>query len=220
MRAYQKSLLDPAQITIVLIDHESQVFFGMDGDSRGSLLNAAAGLAGTAKTFHIPIILSGVEEDILSGPLAAQVRSVYPAATPIRRSAINAWEDKKFKTAVAATQKKKLLIAGLWTEVCVALPSLAAMEDGYEVYVVTDACASCSSLAHQTALQRVIQAGAKPVTWQACILELQRDWDNKDTGEAVAAILEEHGGAYGLGADHTHTVIGGTVGGDFSYRQK
>lgn len=212
MRAYQKSLLDPAQVAIILIDHESQVFFGMDGDCRSTLLGAAAGLAGAAKTFQIPMLLSGVEADIFSGPLAGQVHSVYPAVTPIRRWAINAWEDKKFKSAVAATQKKKLLIAGLWTEVCVALPALSAMEDGYEVYVVTDACASCSNQAHQTALQRVIQAGARPVTWQACILELQRDWDNKDTCQAVAAILQEHGGAYGLGADHTHSVIG-AVGG-------
>jgi len=216
MRAYQQSLLDPTQIAIVLIDHESQVFFGMDGDCRHSLLNAAAGLARTAKAFYIPIILSGVEEDILSGPLAGKVHSVYPGITPIRRSAINAFEDKKFKSAVAATQKKKLLIAGLWTEVCVALPTLSAMEDGYEVYVVTDACASCSNQAHQTALQRVIQAGARPVTWQACVLELQRDWENKDTCQAVAAILQDHGGAYGLGASDTHTVIGGTVGGIFS----
>ena len=207
MRAYQKSLLDPAEIAVTLIDHEPQMYFGVEGACRDSVLNAATGLAKTAKAFQIPLILSTVEANTFSGPLVSKVQTVYPDITPIDRTTLNAWEDPKFKAAVEATQKKKLLIAGLWTEVCVALPALSLIEDGYEVYVVADASAGSSRQAHQMALQRMIQAGAKPVTWQAVLLELQRDWANKDTYQTVTAIIREHGGAYGLGLEYASAMI-------------
>lgn len=207
MRNYQKSLLDPSEVAILLIDHEPQMFFGVESDCRSSVLNAVTGLAKTAQIFNIPIILSTVEAKTFSGPLVSKVQSVYPDITPIDRTTLNAWEDTNFQNAVKATKKKKLIIAGLWTEVCVALPTLAAIEDGYEIYVVADASAGSSKQAHQMALQRVIQAGAKPVTWQASLLEMQRDWANKDTYQAVMTVIQEHGGAYGLGVEYVNAMI-------------
>jgi len=207
MRAYQKSLLDPSQVVIALIDHEPQMYFGVESDCRNAVLNSVTGLAKTAKAFNIPIILSTVEANIFSGPLVNKVQSVFPDIMPIDRTALNAWEDKKFKAAVQATGRKKLLLAGLWTEVCVTLPALSAMEDGYEIYAVADASAGSSKQAHQMAMQRLIQAGAKPVTWQATLLEMQRDWANKDTYQVVTDIIREHGGAYGLGLEYASTFI-------------
>jgi len=207
MRAYQKSLLDPSQVVIALIDHEPQMYFGVEGDCRNAVLNAVIGLAKTAKAFNIPIILSTVEANTFSGPLVNKVQSVFPDIVPIDRTTLNAWEDKNFKTAVQATKRKKLLLAGLWTEVCVTLPALSAMEDGYEIYAVADASAGSSKQTHQMAMQRLIQAGAKPVTWQATLLEMQRDWANKDTYQVVTDIIREHGGAYGLGLEYASTFI-------------
>ena len=207
MRAYQKSLLDPSQVVIALIDHEPQMYFGVESDCRNAVLNAVIGLAKTAKAFNIPIILSTVEANTFSGPLVNKVQCVFPDIMPIDRTTLNAWEDKKFKTAVQATGRKKLLLAGLWTEVCVTLPALSAMEDGYEIYAVADASAGSSKQTHQMAMQRLIQAGAKPVTWQATLLEMQRDWANKDTYQVVTDIIREHGGAYGLGLEYASTFI-------------
>ena len=207
MRNYQKSLLDPTQITILLIDHEPQMFFGVESTYRNSVLNAVTGLAKTAQTFQVPIILSTVEANTFSGPLISKVQNVFPNITPIDRTTLNAWEDANFQAAVKQTKRKKLVIAGLWTEVCVAFPALSALEDGYEVYVVTDASAGSSKEAHQTAILRMVQAGAKPVTWQSVLLELQRDWANKDTYQAVMDIIGEHGGAYGLGVEYANAMI-------------
>jgi nicotinamidase-related amidase len=207
MRAYQKSLLDPTQVAILLIDHEPQMFFGVESDRRTSVLNAVTGLAKTAKAFGIPLVLSTVEANKFSGPLVSKVQAVAPEIVPIDRTTLNAWEDPNFRAAVDKTKRKKLILAGLWTEVCVALPTLSALEDGYEVYVVADASAGSSKQAHNMAMQRVIQAGAKPLTWQATMLELQRDWANKDTYQAVTDICKEHGGAYGLGLEYANAMI-------------
>ncbi len=207
MREYKKSLLDPQDVVFLLIDHEPQMFFGVESTSRTAVLNAVTGLAKTAQAFQIPIILSTVEANTFSGPLVSKVQSVYPDITPIDRTTLNAWEDKNFNKAVKDTKRKKLVIAGLWTEVCVTLPALAALEDGYEVYFVADASAGSSKEAHQMAIQRMIQAGAKPLTWMAALLELQRDWANKETYQAVTAIVQDHGGAYGLGLEYANTMI-------------
>lgn len=207
MRAYQKSLLGPEQVAICLIDHEPQMFFGVESASRNEVLNAITGLAKTAKALNVPIVLSTVEAQKFSGPLVSRVQAVFPNITPIDRTALNAWEDQNFRKAVDQTKCRKLLLAGLWTEVCVALPALSAMEDGYEVYVVADACAGSSCQAHDMAMQRMIQAGARPVTWQACLLEMQRDWANKDTYQAVTAVVKECGGAYGLGLEYAQSMV-------------
>jgi len=207
MRAYQNSLLDPTQAVIALIDHEPQMFFGVESDCRNSVLNSVVGLAETAKAFGVPVILSTVEANTFSGPLVSKVQNVFPDIVPIDRTTLNAWEDTNFKKAVKKTGRKKLLLAGLWTEVCVTFPALSAIEDGYEVYVVADASAGSSKQAHQIALQRLVQAGAIPITWQATLLELQRDWANKDTYQAVTTVIKQYGGAYGLGMEYANALI-------------
>jgi nicotinamidase-related amidase len=207
MRAYQKSLIDPEQVVVALIDHEPQMFFGVESATRGSVLNNVTGLAKAAKVFNVPIVLSTVEATKFSGPLVSTIQNIYPDITPIDRTTLNAWEDQNFRKAIDATGRKKILLAGLWTEVCVALPTLSAIEDGYEVFVVADASAGSSKQAHKMAIARVIQAGAKPVTWQAAMLEMQRDWANKDTYAAVNAVVKQHGGAYGLGLEYANALI-------------
>lgn len=207
MREYQKVLLDPTQVVICLIDHEPQMFFGVESIGRNTVLNAVTGLAKTATVFDIPIILTTVEAKTFSGPLVSKVQEVYPNITPIDRTTLNAWEDKNFKDAVNATGKKRIILAGLWTEVCVALPALSALSDGYQVYIVTDASAGSSKEAHDMAIQRMIQAGAIPVTWQAALLEMQRDWANKETYQKVMDVIGAHGGAYGLGVEYVNAMI-------------
>lgn len=207
MRAYKKSLLDPEDVVFLLIDHEPQMFFGVEGACRTSVQNAVTAMAKTAQVFQIPIILSTVEANTFSGPLISQVQKVYPDITPIDRTTLNAWEDKNFNKAVKDTKRKKLIIAGLWTEVCVTLPALSALEDGYEVYFVADASAGSSKQAHQMAIQRMVQAGAKPLTWMATLLEMQRDWANKETYQAVTTLVQAHGGAYGIGLEYANAMI-------------
>lgn len=207
MRAYPNALIDPSEIAVCLIDYEPQMFFGVGSTCRTSVMNAVTGLAKSAQVFQVPVILSTVEAKTFSGPLYSKVQSVYPEITPIDRTTLNAWEDQKFQQAVAKTGKKKLVIAGLWTEVCVAFPALCAIEDGYEVYVVADASAGSSKAAHNMAMQRMIQAGVKPLTWQAFLLEMQRDWANKETYPAVTSVITEYGGVYGLGLEYAKAMI-------------
>ncbi len=207
MRNYPNSLIDPSQVVICLIDHEPQMLFGVEGACRLAVINGVVGLTKTAQAFGIPIVFSTVEAAAFSGPLLSKVQAVYPDLAPIDRTTLNAWEDQNFKNAVHQTGRRKLLLAGLWTEVCVALPVLAAIEDGYEVYVAADACAGSSRQAHEIAMQRMIQAGAKPVTWQAALLEMQRDWANKDTYNAVTQIVKDHGATYGVGLDYAAAMV-------------
>lgn len=207
MRAYQNVLLDPSQAVICLIDHEPQMFFAVESSQRSGVMNAVTGLAKTAKIFGIPLILTTVEAFTFSGPLFAKVQSVFPDVVPIDRTTLNAWEDKKVKSAIEKTGRKKLLLAGLWTEVCVTLPALSATEDGYDVCVVADASAGSSREAHNMALQRMINAGVTPLTWQAAMLEMQRDWADKATYQQVLDVVTEHGGVYGIGVDYVNTMV-------------
>lgn len=207
MRNYQKELLDPSQVAICIIDEQPQMFFGVESTERLPLMNAVTGLAKAAQIFQIPVILSTVEALTFSGPLYSKIQSVYPQQMPIDRTTLNAWEDKNFRNAIAATGKRKLLFAGLWTEVCVTLPVLCAIADGYEAYVVTDASAGASKEAHNMAILRMTQAGAKPLTWQAAFLEMQRDWANQETYEPVVQLMMEYGGTYGLGLEYALAMV-------------
>jgi nicotinamidase-related amidase len=120
---------------------------------------------------------------------------------------MNAWDDQNFVAAIKATGRKKIVLAGLWTETCVALGTIQALHDGYEIYVVEDCCGDVSQLAHDNAMKRVIQAGAKPVTSLSVMLELQRDWAQKDTYDAVMDIVKTHYGAYGVGVEYVYTMV-------------
>lgn len=170
------SLLTPDNCTIIFIDHQPQMTFGVTSIDRQTLLNNTVGLAKAAKIFNVPVILTTVETKSFSGNMWPQLLELFPGQEPIERTSMNSWEDKKFVEAVEKTGRKKLVIAALWTEVCLAFPAIQAMEAGYEVYAVDDACGGTSEVAHRCAMQRVVQAGAVPVTWQQVLLELQRDW--------------------------------------------
>ncbi|MDR3263398.1 MAG: hydrolase [Clostridiales bacterium] len=199
MRNYKQALLDPTDCVLLVVDHQPQMYFGVEEKSRSCIMNAVKGLTRAASIFQVPTVMSTVTANTFAGPMYEEILNVFAGHHPIDRTAINAWEDVRVKKAVADTKRKKLIIAGLWTEVCVALPALSAIQDGYEVYIVTDACGGASKEAHDQAIARMLQKGATPLTWQAVLLEFQRDWADKTTYAAVTALLEECGGAYGLG---------------------
>ncbi|MFB6605265.1 hydrolase [Streptomyces noursei] len=201
-------LLTPDNCAVLFVDHQPQMFFGTGSGDRTAIINSTVGLAKAAKTFDVPVVLSTVAAESFSGPILPQLADVFPDQEIVDRTSMNAWEDAAFVEAVKATARKKIVIAGLWTEVCVVLPALSALTQGYEVYVVTDASGGVSPQAHEHAVQRMIQAGAVPVTWLQVLLELQRDWARTETYVPVTEVVKQHGGAYGLGLVYAQAVIG------------
>ncbi|MGW1162829.1 hydrolase [Streptomyces sp. NPDC002513] len=201
-------LLTPDNCAVLFVDHQPQMFFGTGSGDRTAIINSTVGLAKSAKAFDVPVVLSTVAAETFSGPIMPQLPAVFPDLPIYDRSTMNAWEDAAFVEAVKATGRKKLVIAGLWTEVCIVLPTLSAIAQGYEVYVVTDACGGVTPEAHEHAIQRMIQAGAVPVTWVQVLLELQRDWARTETYVPVSEVVKEHGGAYGLGMVYAQAVMG------------
>jgi len=203
----EKGLLTPDNCVVALIDHQPQMMFGVANFDRQSIINNTVALAKAARVFEVPVVLTSVETKSFSGNLWPQILAVFPEQPAIERSSMNPWDDKNFVAAIKATGRKKLVLAGLWTEVCVAFPSVQAIHDGYEVYVVEDCCGDVSQLSHDNAMKRVIQAGAKPVTSLQVMLEFQRDWAEKDTYDAVMDIVKTHYGAYGVGVEYAYTMV-------------
>lgn len=205
----EKGLLTPDNCVVALIDLQPQMLFGVSGADRQAIVNNNTALAKSAKVFGVPLVVSTVETKSFSGYMWPQISAIVPDHTPIERSTMNAWEDQLFVSAVQATGRKKIVLAGLWTETCVALPTIQAMHDGYDIYVVEDCCGDVSELAHRNAMQRVIQAGAKPVTALSVMLEWQRDWAARETYDAVMDIVRTHFGAYGAGVEYAYTMVHG-----------
>ncbi|HEY9329728.1 MAG TPA: hydrolase [Streptomyces sp.] len=201
-------LLTPDNCAVLFVDHQPQMFFGTGSGDRTAIINSTLGLAKAARVFDVPVVLSTVAAESFSGPIMPQLAAVFPGQEIIDRSTMNAWEDVAFVEAVKATGRKKLVIAGLWTEVCVVLPTLSAIAQGYEVYVVTDASGGVSPQAHEHAIQRMVQGGAIPVTWVQVLLELQRDWARTESYVPVTEVVKEHGGTYGLGLVYAQAVMG------------
>ena len=202
-----KQLLNADDHTLILIDHASQMAFAVNSQPVENLRNNTVGLAKSAKLFEVDTIVTTVAEKSFSGPLFPGLRKVFPDTSKyIDRTTMNTWEDTRVVNRVKRFGNKKLVIAGLWTEVCVVLPTISAIEDGYQVYIVTDASGGVSPEAHERAVQRMIQAGAIPVTWMQYLLELHRDWARVGKYAEVTAIAKEHGGAYGLGIDYIATM--------------
>jgi len=200
-------LLNPTNSALILIDHQPQMSFGVQSIDRQTLKNNTVALAKTAKAFGVPTVLTSVETESFSGYIWPELLAVFPDHKPVERSSMNSWEDDKLVAAVKATGRKKLIMAALWTEVCLNFPVLGALLDGYEVYIVTDASGGTTQEAHDMSIQRMIQAGAIPVTWQQVLLEYQRDWSRKGTYDAVMDIVREHSGAYGMGVDYAYTMV-------------
>src|SRR5581483_11242425 len=201
------SLLTPQNCTVIFIDHQPQMTFGVANIDRQALLNNVMILAKSAKVFKVPTILTTVETASFSGNMWPQLLDVFPDKMPIERTSMNAWEDKKFVAEVERIGRKKLVIAALWTEVCLCFPAIQALEAGYEVYAVEDASGGISEMTHRNAMQRMIQAGVVPLTWVQLLLEFQRDWSRKETYNAVMEVVLTHAGAYGQGVEYAYTMV-------------
>lgn len=207
----EKGLLTPDNCAVALIDHQPQMLFGTANFDRQSIINNTVALAKASRIFDVPVVLTTVETKSFSGNMWPQLKAVFPGQEPIERSSMNAWDDANFVSAIKRTGRKKIVLAGLWTETCVALPTIQAIHDGFEVYVIEDCCGDVSQLAHDNAMRRVLQAGAKPVTALSVMLEWQRDWALKDTYDAVMDVVKTHLGAYGIGVEYAYTMVHGAA---------
>jgi nicotinamidase-related amidase len=193
---------------LVFIDHQPQMSFGVaSGIDRQLLVNNVLMLAKGAKEFGVPVILTTVETESFSGPMWPQLLDVFPDQKQIDRTGMNSWDTPAFRDAIKATGRKNILLSGLWTEVCITWPTLNMLAEGYNIYVVDDACAGTSPAAHEAALSRMTQAGAVRMTTVATVLEFQRDWAKRDHYNALMDIFREHGGAYGVGIEYAYTMV-------------
>ena len=208
MTTTKLEVLTPANCQIIFIDHQPQMAFGVQSIDRQVLKNNTVALAKAAKVFNIPTIITTVETESFSGNTYPELLDVFPGQDILERTSMNSWDDQKVRDALKANGKKKVVVAGLWTEVCNNSFALCAMLEGdYEMYMVADASGGTSKEAHDFAMQRMIQAGVIPVTWQQVMLEWQRDWAHKETYTAVMDIVREHSGAYGMGVDYAYTMV-------------
>ena len=190
------ALLTPENCVLVLIDHQPFQLANVNSHDPTIVINNVTGLAKTAKAYRVPTILTTVNEE-RGGLLFKQVQAVFPDQKTINRTFINCWEDRRVVEAVGKTGRKKLVMAGLWTEMCVAMPAIHAMGEGYDVYVVTDASGGVSPEAHDMAIRRLVAAGAQPITWLALAGELQRDWARTEHLGEVAELFVDYAGATG-----------------------
>ena len=195
-KAGLRALLTPDNCVLILIDHQPFQVAGVRSHDPASMINNVVGLAKSAKVFGVPTLLTTVLE-ARGGYLIKPLQDVFPEQKPIDRTFINTWEDARVVDWVEKTGRKKLVMAALWTEICLAMPAIQALGEGYEVYIVTDASGGVSVEAHEMAIQRMVQAGAVPITWMVLASELQRDWARTATADAVAQMLVEHAGVVG-----------------------
>ncbi|MGA9658541.1 MAG: hydrolase [Asticcacaulis sp.] len=206
MTYVSKALIHPDDTLFIFIDHQPQMAFGVASIERQTLKNNTIALAKTAKLFGAPILLTGVETESFSGYIWPELLDVVQQV-PIERSSMNSWDSEALVAAIKASGKKKLVMCALWTEACLLFPVLSALEEGYEVYIVTDASGGTSVEAHDNAVRRMEQAGARSTTTITVLLELQRDWANRGTYDGVMDIVREHFGAYGMGIDYAYTMV-------------
>ncbi len=205
-------LLTPDNHVLIMIDHQSQMAFATRSIDVVELRNNAALVANAASGFKVPTILTSVAEKTFSGPLFDEIKAPLADIGVIDRTTMNAWEEERITAAVNRLGKRKIVLGGLWTSVCIAGPALSAIEQGYEVYVISDACGDVTNEAHERAMQRMIQVGVQPLTSLTYLLELQRDWGRAATYELTTGIARVHGGGYGLGIVYAKTMFGGSEG--------
>lgn len=203
-----KTLLTPSDHTLIMIDHQSQMAFATKSIGAIELRNNAALVARAAAAFEVSTIITSVAEKSFSGPVFDEIKDAFPAAEAIDRTSMNTWEDANVIAQVNAIGKPRIVLAGLWTSVCIVGPALSALDQGFEVYVIGDACGDVSTEAHERAMDRMMQAGARPMTALQYLLELQRDWARSATYESTVAVAKKWGGAYGLGVIYAKTMFG------------
>lgn len=202
------ALLNPTNCQMIFIDQQPQMAFGVQSIDRQTLKNNVVALAKSAKLFNIPTTITTVETLSFSGYTFPELLAVFPDHPILERTSMNSWDDQKVRDSLSNNGKNKVVVAGLWTEVCNNSFAFSAMEGaGYEIYMVADASGGTTLDAHDYAMQRMIQGGVIPVTWQQVLLEWQRDWAHRDTYDAVMDIVREHSGGYGMGVDYTYTMV-------------
>ena len=207
-----KSLISPSDHTLILIDFQSQMAFATKSIAPELLRNNAALISRAAKSFDIPTILTTVAEKSFSGPMFDEIVEAFDHQPMLDRTSMNSWEDAAVIDAVNRIGRERIVFAGLWTSVCIVGPVASAIDQGFDCYVVTDACGDVSCEAHERAVQRMIQLGAKPMTSLQYLLELQRDWARTETYESTTGIARRWGGAYGLGVTYAKTMFGASEG--------
>jgi len=195
-KAGLEALLTPDNCVLILIDHQPFQVAGVRSHDTQTMINNVVGLAKTAKIFGVPTLLTTVLEE-RGGYIIKQLQDVFPEQKPINRTFINTWQDERVVDWVKKTGRKKIVMAALWTEICLAMPAIQALGEGYEVYIVTDASGGVSVEAHEMAIMRMVHAGAVPLTWGVLSAELQRDWARTATVPALAPLLIEHSGVVG-----------------------
>ncbi|KQW62117.1 hydrolase [Variovorax sp. Root411] len=201
-------LLTPKDHTLVMIDFQSQMAFATHSIDAVNLRNNAALVANAAAGFGVSTILTTVAEKSFSGPMFSEITDAFPGQKMLDRTSMNTWEDAAVIDRVNEIGKKRIVLSGLWTGVCIVGPALSALDQGFEVYVIADACGDVSTEAHNRAMDRMVQAGAQPMTSLQYLLELQRDWARTDTYEMTTGIARKFGGAYGLGVTYAKTMFG------------
>jgi nicotinamidase-related amidase len=189
-------LLRPEDSILVLIDHQPYQFANLHSHDPATIINNVVGLAKLAKVFNVPTILTTVIQE-RGGHLIKALQDVFPEQKPINRTFINTWEDPNVTNVVKKSERKQVIMAGLFTEICVAMPAIQAVGEGYDVFVVTDACGGVSNEAHDMAVRRMVQVGIVPINWVAVVGEWQRDWA-RETAAGVAGVVLEHGGGGGV----------------------
>jgi len=208
MTTEKLQVLTPENSQLIFIDHQPQMAFGVASIDRQTLKNNVVGLAKAAKLYEIPTTITTVETLPFSGHTYPELLGVFPEHPILERTSMNSWDDQKVRDALAQNGRKKVIVSGLWTEVCNVTFALSAMlEGGYEIYMVADASGGTSMDAHKYAMDRMVQAGVVPVTWQQVLLEWQRDWARLDTYDTCMDIVKEHSGAYGMGVDYCYTMV-------------
>ena len=202
------TLLSPNDHTLVMIDFQSQMAFATHSIDAVNLRNNAALVAQAAAGFKVSTILTTVAEKSFSGPMFSEITDAFPGQKMLDRTSMNTWEDAAVIERVNQIGKPRIVLAGLWTSVCIVGPALSALDQGFEVFVIADACGDVSAEAHNRAMERMVQAGAQPMTSLQYLLELQRDWARTDTYELTTGIAKKFGGAYGLGVTYAKTMFG------------
>lgn len=207
-----KSLISPTDHALILIDFQSQMALATKSISAELLRNNAALISRAAKSFNVPTILTTVASKSFSGPMFTEIADAFPGQAMLDRTSMNTWEDAAVIAEVNRIGKERLVMAGLWTSVCIVGPVASAIDQGFDVYFVSDACGDVSEEAHERAVQRMIQLGAKPMTSVQYLLEMQRDWARTDTYDSTTGIAKQFGGAYGLGITYAKTMFGASEG--------
>jgi nicotinamidase-related amidase len=192
---------------VVLIDFQPAMFQGVESHDRLSVMHNVQVLAKSARLFRMPLVLSTVAKDSFAGAFMPEVTELFPRKEVIDRTSINSWLDAGFRKAVEATGRRKIVLAGLWTEACVMFPALELIKAGYEVYVPTDACGDVTAEAHERAVQRLVQAGVVPMSSLQVLFELQQDWARGDTYDGVMEILKAHS-PYGIQVRFSKWALG------------